>query len=280
MEKIYPFAGMDPYLEAPDIWPDFHERLGMSISEVLNDTLPEPYYARIEMRAELGIIFEQGAEKRIVPDVLVVTPPMRPANPSFVAASPQTRAAVTDVLRVRVNTEPFSHHFVEVRDAARGHVLVTLIEIVSPSNKRSGADRRAYQAKQREVLDSDAHLIELDLIRAGRRLLPYPDLEDAVFQMACDYLVLLNRSELRKDTWMDYYAYAIDLREMLPVIAVPLRQEEPDVPLDLQFVAQRAYRGGPYLRAIDYTQLPPEPPFTPEKLEWIDARLRAAKLRV
>jgi hypothetical protein len=34
--------------------------------------------------------------------------------------------------------------------------LVTLIEIASPANKRPGPDRRAYEAKQQEILDNDA----------------------------------------------------------------------------------------------------------------------------
>ncbi len=279
MEFVNPFAGMDPYLEAPDIWPDFHNALAAEMRTILNRQLPAPYYARLEMRAELGIIFEEGTEKRIVPDVLVVTRPSLPTASSPVAVLDQTRVAVTEGFQFRVHSEPISHHFVEVRDGARGHKLITLIEIVSPSNKRSGPDRRAYETKQREILESDAHLIELDFIRAGRRLLPNPELEDAVFRMACDYLVLVNRSNLRQDTWMDYTVYPIDVRETLPVIPVPLQTDIMDVPLDLQYVAQRAYRGGPYLRALDYTQPPPPPPFSPEKLEWIDARLRAVKLR-
>ena len=59
----------------------------------------------------------------------------------------------------------------EIRDPTRGHKLITLIEILSPSNKRSGPDREAYAGKQREVLESDASLIELDLLRGGRRVL-------------------------------------------------------------------------------------------------------------
>ncbi len=280
MEKIFPFAGMDPYLEAPDIWPDFHERLATLVSEMLNENLPAPYYARLEMRAELGVIFESGVERRIVLDIMVVTHPHPSAASPQTAALEQTRATVAEGYGVRIFTEPLSHHFIEIRDGARGHKLVTLVEIVSPTNKRPGPDRRAYESKQREILASDAHLIELDFIRAGRRLLPYPELDDAVHQLQCDYLVLVNRSNLRADAWMDYTLYPIDVREMLPVIPVPLLGNDPDVPLDLQFVAQRAYRGGPYLRAIDYTQPPPEPPFAAEKLEWIEASLRAAKLRV
>ena len=53
-----PFPGMDPYLEAPHIWPDLHDALAAEIRNDLNQTLPTPYYARLEMRPELGIIEE------------------------------------------------------------------------------------------------------------------------------------------------------------------------------------------------------------------------------
>ncbi|MBI4672921.1 MAG: DUF4058 family protein [Chloroflexi bacterium] len=279
---LYPFVGMDPYLEAPAIWPDFHERVSVELSGELNESLPPPYYAIVEKRTELGIIFEAGATRHIVPDTLVVRPPISPVSAleGGVMVADQPRIEIAQGVQLRAQTEPFFHPFVEIRDAAHGHKLVTLIEIVSPSNKRAGPDRRAYEAKQREVLESDAHMIELDLLRAGRRLLPYPELDEAVYRFACDYLVVLNRSNLRQDTWIDYTLYPIDVREILPVIPVPLGQGDSDVALDLQTVAQRAYRRGPYLRAIDYTQPPPEPAFSPEKVEWINARLRAVKLRV
>ncbi len=53
---IPPFPGLDPYLEAPDIWPDFHDRLASTLSAILNTLLPAPYYARLQKRPELGVI--------------------------------------------------------------------------------------------------------------------------------------------------------------------------------------------------------------------------------
>ena len=38
-----PFPGMDPYLEAPEIWVDFHGRLAEGISSDLNRKLPARY---------------------------------------------------------------------------------------------------------------------------------------------------------------------------------------------------------------------------------------------
>lgn len=278
----YPFPGMNPYLEAPDIWPDFHDALATAIRANLNASLPAPYYARLQKRPELGVILEAGLSHRIIPDVTVLRrpPSIRESGPTWktgtVLDQPRTEASAG--IEVRVHTDPFQHRFVEIRDAERGHKLITLIEIVGPSNKQPGPDRRAYETKQQEVLASDANLIELDLLRSGRRLLPYPDLEAAVALLEADYLVLLNRNSLRQGDWMDYTLYPVRLQEPLPCIPVPLTGQDPDVLLDLQVAANRVYQEGPYDRAIDYAD-EPEPPLNEIDAAWTDERLRAVGWR-
>ncbi len=261
---------MDPYLEAPAIWPDVHDSLAAAIRGVLNALLPAPYYARLEARLELGIVTEGGTPRRIVPDITVI----REAAAQFAAevAVATPRLELSPGLGLRVHTDLVRHPMVEIRDPTRGHRLVTLIELVSPANKRPGPDRRAYLAKQREVLESDANLVEIDLQRDGQRLLPYPDLEAFVFDLACDYLVLVNRARLRQDTWMDYTVFPVSVRELLPCVPVPLAGDDPDVPLDLQAAFHRAYADGPYHRAVDYT-VPPDPPLGEPDAEWALERL-------
>ncbi len=70
-----PFPGMDPYLEAPHVWPGFHHKFASELSTELNGVLPVPYYAELEMRPELGIVEQEGERQRIVPDVTVVRYP-------------------------------------------------------------------------------------------------------------------------------------------------------------------------------------------------------------
>lgn len=129
-----------------------------------------------------------------------------------------------------------------------------------------------------EVLGTDANLIELDLLRAGRRLLPYPELAATVDAFDPDYLVLLNRSALREGLWMDYTLYPTGLRDPLPCIPVPLTLQTPDVLLDLQVVVNRAYGEGPYRRIVDYSG-EPEPALRTEDAGWADELLRTAGLR-
>ena len=274
-----PFPGMDPYLEAPHIWPDFHDALASEIRSELNQSLPRPYYARLEMRQELGIVEEGKARLRIVPDVAVVRPPRHQLPSGGTAVLERPRRDVSNFIEMVVHSDRIRHHFVEIRDAAQGHKLVTLIEILSPSNKRPGPDREAYQRKQRDVLDSDANLIELDLLRSGERVLPDLDLVAMIAQLdqPPDYVVLVNRAWRRADG-VAYQVFPAGLREWLPCIPVPLKQGEPEVPLDLQFLFNRAYDGGPYRRgAVDYGR-PPDPPLSARDAGWAEALIEEIRV--
>ena len=268
-----PFPGMDPYLEAPHIWPDFHDRFAGQISTILNAVLPAPYYARLEMRPEVGVMEDESPRRRIVPDVAVVRPPV--PSPSGVAVLDAPRRTKSPTFAVQ--SELTRHAFVEVRDAEQGHRLITLIEIVSPSNKREGKDRQAYLRKQLEVLESDASLVELDLLRTGERLLADVLVEQAVARRrpVPDYLVLVNRAWERSGPLSAVEVYPVLLGEPLPCIGVPLREGQEETLLDLQYAFQHAYDGGPYRRgAVNYDQ-PPQPPLPGEWAKWAEERVRA-----
>ena len=174
-----PFPGMDPYLEAPDIWPDLHDALAGEIRHELNQALARALLRR--PRDAPGAGDRRGAEGESAAN----HPRHRRGPPSRSLPGSRTAEAWRSLTRARREvsphgsssrslTEPIRHLFVEIRDPSRGHKLITLIEILSPSNKRAGPDREAYESKQREVLESDASLIELDLLRGGRRILPDP----------------------------------------------------------------------------------------------------------
>jgi hypothetical protein len=261
---------MDPYLESPDIWPDVHDRLATAISDQLNQTLPAPYYARLEMRPEVGIAEKRHA--RIVPDVSIVRHPQHtPSERGIVAVQDATRADVSRSIHVEIFSETIRHHFVEIRDPSRGHHLVTLIEILSPSNKVPGKDRDAYFLKQAEILASDTNLIEIDLLRDGDRPAAALEVEMMLesLEPPADYVVIVNRAWNRRN----FQLFPVTLREWLPCFPVPLREGETEVLLDLQHLFNRVYDTGPYRRgAVDYSQ-PPRPPLTGEAAEWAADRV-------
>ncbi len=62
-------------------------------------------------------------------------------------------------------------HILEVRDRL-GRELVTVIELLSPSNKRAVDDREQYLARRRELFRSSTHLVETDLLRGWAPMIP------------------------------------------------------------------------------------------------------------
>jgi hypothetical protein len=273
---------MDPYLEDPAIWPDFHNAFAGDLRAMLNAILPRPYYARLESRPEVGIV-DEDESRRIVPDVGIVrlrhepsTQPRSRSTPVAVAER-RPRTEQTASLRIAVSDEPIQHHFVEIRDASSGHALVTLIEIVSPSNKRRGEDRNSYRTKQREVLDSDANLIEIELLGVGEPVAALPPVIAALGagQRRGRYLVAVSRAWERTPT-PDFELFPFGLDDPLPCISVPLRQTQDEVLLDLQHVFDRSYDTGPYeLGAVEYSE-PPPVPLNDDELAWVPERVVAA----
>lgn len=273
-----PFPGMDPYLEAPEIWPDFHDRLAHAISRRLNELLPRPYYTRLELRSEVGIVEDDGPSvtRRIVPDVTIV----RGRETGGTAVADQPVAAAPGWVEIKTFFEYVRHPLVEIRDPTRGHELITLIEIASPSNKAAGPDRKSYLRKQREILDSEASLIELDLLRAGERLFAFLErnhrLAEQIEESApgAQYFFSISRAWERGPNGASLLR-GIRLDETLPALYVPLRQGQTETVLEMQAVFAEAYSSGAYRRgAVDYSQ-PPNPPLPPEWDAWRIERLAA-----
>jgi hypothetical protein len=276
MHMPSPFPGMDPWLESPDIWPDFHNRFATGLSAWLNRRLPKPYYARLEMRPEVGVVEDEGGyERRIVPDVSVVR---RPGGDTAVALADPAVRAISDSFEVTVFSETGNHAFVEIRDPSQGHHLITLIEIVSPANKNPGPDRDAYLKKQAEVLGSDANLIEIDLLRDGRRTFDAPELMAILANTAKkpDYVILLNRASKRAANHAAYQVFASVMTDPLPCIPLPLRDGKPEIAVDLQHIFQNVYDDGPYAQgAINYAK-PPVPALPSGLTNWAQDCLRKA----
>jgi len=62
------------------------------------------------------------------------------------------------------------------------------------------------------------------------------------------------------------------------VIAIPLREPNSDVPLDLAAVLNAAYDRAAYDRSIDYAA-PPDPPLAKDDAKWADKLLKSRGLR-
>ena len=181
-----PFPGMDPYLEAPHIWEDFHARLANEISDQLTPRLRPRYVAAFTPRVTYEAVTILATPRTVKPAVGITD--QTPASPLHTAA---VTVAPAPLVRTVTFEEPFHEYALEIRDSATGS-LVTAIEILSPINKRPGAEAfTAYGRKRREVLRTAAHLLEIDLLRGGRRPPPLDDLPEA------PYFVFLSRADRR-----------------------------------------------------------------------------------
>jgi len=261
---------MDPYLEDPAVFPDLHDRLIAYLSETLNSQLPPPYYTGMASR-----VWVETSHRRIGPDV-VVLPPTSQRND----ASPQSPSGGGVAIAAAVATEPVVVHvphdetretLVEIFADPGGERLVTTLEILSLSNKTPGEQGRdLYLQKQGEVLRSKVHLVEIDLLRAGKHTTAVPlDLS-----LPCtgpfDYHVCIHRY----DQWEDYSVYPIRLSHCLPTISVPLLPGDQPVRVDLQALLGRCYDVGQYRRRVRYRDRTPVQPLSPEQVQWAEQVLR------
>ena len=137
--------------------------------------------------------------------------------------------------------------------------LVTVIELLSPDNKKTGQGRDDYLVKRAILLTQAVHLVEIDLLLGGRRLPMGGALP------AGNYYAFVARVE----NWPSCDVYAWNVRERLPTIPIPLRLPDPDVPLDLAPLAQTAYDHGRYRRTTDYAKALPLP-LEPDERTWAE----------
>lgn len=256
-----PFPGMDPYLEDRSLWPDVHSSLITYIREALQPLIRPKYIARIGERIQLAEV-----RHSYIPDVLLVhrlrepVPTLTLPEP-LVADEPQMTRVVDEARR-----EPY----IEIVYRETGDV-VTLIEVLSPANKE-GEGYEQYAAKQQELLDTPANLVEIDLLGHGKRS-PLGQRTRAAAPPDWRYLITISRAGRRGVEF-----YAVPLHERLPRCRIPLRPPDPDAVLDLPTVFTRCYDVGGYDLLIDYHE-PPPVPLQPEESIWMDELLQEKGLR-
>jgi hypothetical protein len=258
-----PFPGMDPYLEHPEIFPDFHDRFVTYLSDAIQRELPEPYYAAIGRRVWIEL-----SERFVGPDVNVLAV----ADPSRRTRATRGGTVVADrlvakPLIIHVPHDERKEPLVEIFHGRAGQRrLVTAIELLSPTNKTPGErGRDLYLRKQQEILGGQVHLIEIDLLRGGKHTTAVPADRLEAAAAPFDYHISIRHF----DDFEDYFVYLIQLPEALPTIPIPLLPDDPVVPIDLQAVFDRTYDAGPYRREIDYQSTSPEPPLSPAQLQWV-----------
>jgi hypothetical protein len=250
-----PFPGMDLYLEQPPFWSSFHSRLIVAIADALAPQLRPKYYIEVETRSY------SSREDEIligVPDAVVLSS-STPAALTTIATSPTTLPKqVTLPMSVEVK-----ERYLEVRELGTD-ALVTVIELLSPKNKRSGEGREAYETKRNRVLATLSHLIEIDLLRGNA---PMP-MSGAIART--DYRILVSRNPQRPFADL---LYDFSLRDPIPSFPLPLKPEDEEPIVNLQEIFTGVYDRASYHLRLNYQVEPPPPALSEGDRAWLDQRL-------
>ncbi len=245
-----PFPGMNPYFEQDEVWHDFHQTFITAIRHALVKQVGSKYIVKLALHIYIRELASD--ERRLLgrADVGIGAP-----------RSHVTGESTNGVLEaptqcfVPAGVDVLEESFIEVRKADTRQ-LVTVIELLSPSNKYSGPDRESYLSKRRQLLlAGNVSFVEIDLLRGGPRL-PLEGLQP------CDYYALVARAEQRPKVGV----WPIQLRDPLPMISVPLLPGDTDARLNLQDLLQTTFDEGGYENFIYDNE--PEPRLSPDDAEW------------
>ncbi|MGA7938055.1 MAG: DUF4058 family protein [Kovacikia sp.] len=258
-----PFPGMNPYLEHPDFWPEVHHLLISVLAESLNPQLLPKYRVAIEKR-----VYQLSGDDALlvgIPDVTVAR--SRSASDAAeaqvaVATPPSTPVTVTVPMPVEIR-----EGYLEVRETAT-QAVVTVIEVLSPTNKRPGRGREVYETKRQAVLGSRSHLVEIDLLRGGEAMPVFGD------GSVSDYRILVSRSEDRPRAEL----YRFDLPDAIPTVPLPLRSPDQEPVIDLRKLLDRVYERAGYEVVMDYSR-DPMPPLEKRSISWMTGLLQDSGLR-
>jgi len=255
-----PFPGMDPYLEGSE-WSGFHAEFCVEVARQLRPHLRPKYiaitnkYFITDTPNDLAVSTQNGGDYKLrtAPDVGIaqVSPQPLAARRTATVVEKEAPLQLTTVM-----PELVPQYAVEIRDVAE-RTLVTLIEILSPANKR-GEGYAEYLEKRRKVLLSTAHLLEIDLLRRGKRVPMREELP------AAPYFVFLSRYAKRPITEV----WPIALEDALPVVPVPLLYGDADVKLDLQMAFTSVYDAIGLDLLLDYTTTPDVPIEDAQQAQW------------
>jgi hypothetical protein len=224
-----PFPGMDPYLEDPKFWPLFHHQLVTSLYQGLLPGLVDRYRARVAQR----------------------------------------HYATEQPLFTSVVHEDHHEEYIEILQRKDGGRLITLIDVVSPTNRVTEAGRQSYLHKRREARTAGANLVEVDLVLQGK---PMREVS-SVNHPDWDYAITVTRPT-RPDR---PELYTATLQKELPQFRIPFASDDYTM-VDLRAIFLRTYDQAGLAGKVDYTQNP-SVPLKPEDQRWLDQILRQQKLR-
>ncbi|MFQ5631050.1 MAG: DUF4058 family protein [bacterium] len=252
------FHGMDPWLERPGLWPDVHDSLILALRRMLTPLVRPHYYIAVRQRSVLAVSMDESVT--IYPDVSVVESG-KPARRSQKSAPVTIEPIVVEVPVM----EAIQEDYLEIMEA-QTHRVVTVIEVLSPSNKQPGEDRRAYEAKRERLFRTLTNFVEIDLLRDWEPM-PFTFLQTNGKQS--HYRLLIKRGEHPQRAFL----YPFNLQDAIPSFHLPLQSGDQEPLVQLDKLLREIYDEGAYDLRVDYSQ-PPVPPLNDEDLAWVQKILR------
>jgi hypothetical protein len=251
---------MDPWLEHPDLWPDVHNSLIAAIRDSLNPLVVPRYVVRVESR--MTILSGPDTDQLYRPDVAVRAADLTaPHRETGLAVMERTEVVPIEVV---VPVDDIEETYLTIKELP-GRKLVTVIEVLSPTNKKTEDARAEYLEKRRDLIRSRVNFVEVDLLRGGK---PMPLIDPPP---ANDYRILIHRARPRKRS----VVYVFPWTAPIPAIPIPLLPEDAEPVLDLNAVLHSLMDRARYELDIDYRQ-PPEPPLRPDDAVWAEPILARA----
>jgi hypothetical protein len=253
---------MNPYLEAPALWPNVHNSLIVALRDELAPRLRPRYYVALEER-----IVRLSSDDLVFvtrPDIAVVQP-FDSQEPSRHVAATRT----TDVIPVEIPLPDDIHEvYLEIRTTDTDQVI-TIVELLSPTNKLVGIGRQQYERKRLEIFGTLTHFVEIDLLRAGQPM-PMRGLAQPTA-----YRILVSRARHRPQAEL----FPFGIQQVIPDFALPLQSDDDEPVVSLNQLLHTLYDRAGYDLRIDYTQAPPPPALSPADAAWLNEQLQAAGVR-
>lgn len=259
-----PFPGMNPFFEQQ--WRDAHTSLITYLRDALQARLPPDLTIRAEEEVVTIGSGKPGTTHR--PDVQV-REPWKLKEPAVAEVAPEPLPTPLATEPIRIFLDEVTERWLEIRDVTGR--LITVLELLSPTNKLESDERERYFRKRRSFVSGGVNVVEIDLVRQGASVFPGRVL-DVLHQAGAYYGVCVFRAARPSEREV----YPIRLRERLPGIRVPLRPADTDAALDLQPLIDQCHERGRY-HLLNY-QLDLDPPLAPEDAAWANKLLREHRL--
>lgn len=251
-------AHLQSYFQRYGGWESFHNNHIGDLAKALDRGLPAGYTVDIKQSLQIRESHPDTGEKIIRPKPDTEIYVERPYPPSAIAPSAFATATLTMPVSETLDLDPdlylVSVKIYKADDRSGLGTPVTLIEVLSRTNKRGGDGYTHYHDKRFAVLQSGLRLVEIDYLHESgspiKGIPPYPAAPNSH-----PYTVTVSDPYPSLQTGISaMYGFAVD--QPIPAITIPLAGDE-TMTLDLNTVYQQTFHSlRAYSQRVDYAELP------------------------